>query len=336
MKKLLVVLLAFACAFAVSAQITVGAELSGSVNILKATANNATNPQAGIDTGADDFFAFTLADKDGKFGGSLKYKDIAQSVITTLATATDPLKTVSVAKFDSWSVWYQYDFGKVQIGSSGSGFNGNLNTLIVDKWETDGQGAGLYYTTPALSGLTAQVYFAAPTTAIDAYDVIRTSGASVQYVMENTFKVKALATAGLVADNTKANIYFDFTGVPNLDVYASGQWDQTDADSLAAFGASYTAGALKVIGEFESNWGGDFLWDAALRANYTLNDALSFRLQGKYLANTAALASGDAQIVGQGYVYYTIGNGLSANLMLGYDTVNKFIYQLYAGYKVAF
>jgi hypothetical protein len=154
--------------------------------------------------------------------------------------------------------------------------------------------------------------------------------------MENTFKVKALATAGLVADNTKANIYFDFTGVPNLDVYASGQWDQTDADSLAAFGASYTAGALKVIGEFESNWGGDFLWDAALRANYTLNDALSFRLQGKYLANTAALASGDAQIVGQGYVYYTIGNGLSANLMLGYDTVNKFIYQLYAGYKVAF
>lgn len=328
MKKLLVLLLTLAFVVGVSAQVTVSLSTSGSAYLASKTTLD-SNPitKIGMDGEWNDAVTFKASGADGKYGMKLYYGQYNKTV------TADSFDTM---KLTNWSVWYEYDWGKVQIGTTNPGFNGDLNNDIIDKWDTDGPGTGVTYTTPTLGGFSAGVWYnVAVGSNTFVEDSLKTSGIGAKYVVDKMITVQGQVLLGLVADTTKANAKIDFVGVEGLDVYADAQYDQTKADSLAAFGVQYVIGAVKAIAEFESNWGGDdLLYTAVGQATYTLNDQLSFRLRGAYLVNTAALVD-DPDYYGKVYAFYKPGNGLSANLMLGYQKSAEFIYQAYLGYSIS-
>jgi hypothetical protein len=327
MKKLLVLLLALAFVVGISAQVSVSLATSGKANLLMKTSAY-LDPQAGIaqDGEWNDSVTFKASGADGKYGMKLYYGQFNKTVT---ADSFDTLKLTN------WSVWYTDNWGSVQIGTTTPGFNGDLNNDIIDKWDTDGTGTGVAYTTPTFGGFSAGVWYNIGTSNADAMDCLETSGFGAKYAIDKLLTVQGQVLLGLVADTTKANAKIDFVGVEGLDIYADAQYDQTKSDTLAAAGVQFVAGGLKAIAEFESNVGGDdILYTAVGQATYALNDKLSLRLRVAYLANTAALLE-DPEYYAKAYAFYTIGNGLSANLMVGYDNVSEIIYQAYLGYSIS-
>jgi hypothetical protein len=331
MKKLLVVLLALVAIGALSAQVSVSFETSGDVYIAKSSAGS--DPMTfidGVDVDDDDYTIAGIGG-DGAYGAKFYYNTIGDPAADVL--------NLNVPVLGSWKAWYKYDFGTFEIGTSGDGaFNGNLAGDLTDEWGTDGFGSGLVYISPATNGLSVSAWLHAEVDAdtMTTSDALQTSGFSVQYAVENMLTISGTVLLGLIADDTKINGYVNFTGVENLNAYVDVQYDQAEVDSLFEAGAKYTMDALAVTGEFSSNWGGaDFLYNGAVRVDYTINEKFALRAQGVYRNyETVGMTTADTSYDVYGKATYTIGNGLTAWGKLGYDG-NDVYYQLAMGYSVA-
>jgi hypothetical protein len=351
MKKLLVVLLALTFVGILSAQATMSIETGGDAYILNGSTEAASHSYIDGNDVDDDDITLNFVDKDGAYGAKLYWEQYDALV---------PSSTTEYSQFGSWKVWYQYDFGKIEIGTAGDGANTDaLTTDIEDDWDTDGYGTGIVYYSPAFSGLSFTAWLPAPVdgSTFKTEDALKTAGLSAKYVVENTLTLETTVLLGLVDTTnallvdpstkaTKINAYANFTGIENLAIYGDVQYDQTKIDSLAEVGAKYTMGPAAFTGEFSSNWGkpelatgdGELLYNVAGRVDYTLNEKIAFQAQLLYFNYTSTglttLTADDTRYDAYGKVIYTLGGGLSSWIKLGNKTDVNLYYQLGLSYGV--
>ncbi|MCE1196977.1 hypothetical protein LWX53_10835 [bacterium] len=307
MKKLIVLLLAFAMVGAVSAQVTTAVSLSGNVIIVD---------QAGKATFADngagwDTITFKASDKDGNYGFS--------------ATEDNLLDGIGAVR--DWTVWYKTAYFKALMGKLR---NGDFRLTSVYGYSgymgsTDRiSGYGLLVETLPMNGLTFGVNLPIGTTATDTVDVLQKADLGVKYAIKGVGTAIAMANLDLVTPANVLNVGFNYTGVKGLNAVINFR-GKFDANQYNAYlGLDYTAiEKLEAYFEayFQSN-AGAIGWQVFAEGDYNLAKNLTAIVGG---------AVGDASYLDvYGELDYAFGNGLVAKGVVGYDTA------LYAKLKAAY
>jgi len=317
MKKLIVLLLAFAMVGAVSAQVTTAVSLSGSVYLR----NNQTAaaPSGKVSPNGSSYDVLTLkgAGKDNKFGFEVIDYDL-----------------ISAAAFnvDYWDVWYDLGYAKATMGAlnGGSYVQYFSNGWLENYDPTDNIKTGILFETSALvQGLKVGAFIPSGT---DAYDNVQSAVVGASFAATG-LTVRGQVNLGLVAPkNTIVNAGFQFTGVKGLNTYG---WTEYGLDSESfgyGVGAEYKAATWRAGAEFE---GVNDDWGVIASLRYYVTPALFVQLRPEYRSSTRMRV--------RGYVNYAFGNGFSVEGMLGYDDQPKaspvfssLIDYIKFGYSVAF
>jgi hypothetical protein len=318
MKKLIVLLLAFAMVGAVSAQVTTKVSLSGSVYLEKDTGGSGTITSTLSPNGNGyDVISFSASDKDGKYGFYARDKNF----IDGLALAVD-----------RWYVWSKpFDKTKVTIGSGLGG--GDYVVYFNNGWlenfdPNDGfTAAGFQVDYNVSEALKVGAFI--PLTGATTVDTVQAVKVGAAYSGE-TLLVTGQVNLDIPGANNLFNVGFDFTGVENLDVYGWAEYQLDAADMFFGVGGQYKTSLFRVGAEFEGGGLGAFAWDAVLNARYYVTPALFVQVRPE-------LYSSDRVRV-RGYLNYTIGSGLGAEVMGGYDsagTSTTFIHYVRLTYSVS-
>jgi hypothetical protein len=210
MKKLIVLLLAFAMVGAVSAQVTTAVALSGKVTLVDQAGNSLFDlAGAGADT-----FTLSAKDKTGKYGFSL----------------TDGNVLDGFGAFRDWNVWTTGKYTKVIVGSLRNGdfrltqaYGGTSYLAATDRIS----GYGLLVETLPVNGLTFGVNLPIGTTAGKFVDVLQNADLGAKY-SKDAITAFAMLNLDLVAPKgTILNAGAKYTGVKNLPITAlfKGQFD---------------------------------------------------------------------------------------------------------------
>ncbi len=332
MKKLIVLLLAFAMVGAVSAQVTTAISLSGNVIIVDQAGKATFAPNGdGYDT-----WTFKASDKDGNYGFSITDQNIL-SQITLLApdgadTNTDP-DQVKVGGFDvrDWNVWYKTPYFKAIMGSLR---NGDFRLASVYGYSSYMgssdriSGYGLLLETLPKNGLTFGVNLPIGTTAANTVDVLKKADLGAKYAIKDVGTLFAMANLDFVTPANVLNAGFNYTGVKGLNAILNFR-GKFNADQYNVYlGLDYTA-IEKLEAYFEAYFqynAGTIGWQVFAEGDYDLAKNLTAIVGG---------AVGDASYIDvYGELDYAFGNGLVAKGVVGYDTA---LYaQLKAYYSIAF
>jgi len=303
MKKLIVLLLAFALVGAVSAQVTTAVSLSGQVRLIDEALKSTFNDNGTV--------TLQASDKDGKYGFSISdYNVIADG-------------------FDSvgdWNVWYNNSWGKMIFGNLSNGdFTLALPVGYTTQFENTEyvEGYGLLYETPTVKNLTFGVNLPVPTAGEKTVDMLRTSNVAAIYSDKNVTWV-ALADLDFVTPNNIVDFGLKYTGFPALTVVGlvEGQFDK--ANYLLAGGLAYK-GIDKVTLNVEASYqtkGG--YYDAWGQVAYAVTSAVTAKAGGYYGffkgKSTATPPVADATKYDiYGSLAYSFGNGLSLSGLAGYN-----------------
>ncbi len=319
MKKLIVLLLAFAMVGAVSAQVTTAIAASGEIDIIDQDLAGAfADDGAGYDT-----ITFKATEKEGKFGISVT----EDNYIDGIGAPRD------------WTTWYKGKFTKVSIGNLR---NGDYR-LTLPNWYTNyGLGGNdrisgygmLIQATPA-AGLSVGVNLPYPTAGEDTLDTFKKADLGVKYDIKDVGTAVAMANLNLVDGKTAVNVGFKFTGMKDLTAVALFKYAQQakDGATVASYADVTSAGlafaysgveklAIGLEGTFTTNgqtttkaWSGVAAYDVRAKAVYSVTDALSATLGGTY--TTYARDGIDYDAFAQ--VAYDYGNGLSSEATVGFN-----------------
>ena len=304
MKKLIVLLLAFALVGAVSAQVTTAVSLSGHVTLIDQDAKSVF---------ARDGSVLTLkaSDADGKYGFAISDADVL----------TDGFNLVR-----DWNVWYKGTAGKAVFGKlRNSDFRMTLPYWNVAQFGGFDRitGYGLLYETPTVKNLTFGVNFPASETATSTVNVLKNADVAAKYSDKN-FTWMVLANLDMVTPN---NVVFggaSFTGYKDLVLTGlfKGAFDANNYGF--AGGVQYTG-----IDKFTFNVEGSYqtsgsVYDIWGQVAYAVTDALSAKV---------GYVNGNAGVTNDFYgaIGYDLGNGLSAEASVGYDTAVHAAGTLYYG-----
>ena len=312
MKKLIVLLLAFAMVGAVSAQVTTAVSLSGNVIIVNQDGKATFAPNGnGYDT-----ITFKASDKDGNYGVSFTDQNLLDGSFDTLR---------------DWTVWYKTANFKAFMGllrngdfriASVYGYSGYMGS--TDRIS----GYGLLVESLPMNGLTFGVNLPIGTTAADTVDVLQKADLGVKYAIKGVGTAIAMANLDLVTPANVLNLGFNYTGVKGLNAVINFR-GKFDANQYNAYlGLDYTAiDKLEAYVEayFQSN-AGTIGWQVFAEGDYDLTKTLTAIVGG---------AVGDASYLDvYGELDYAFGNGLVAKGVVGYNTA---LYaQLKAYYSISF
>ncbi len=307
MKKLIVLLLAFALVGAVSAQVTTAVSLSGHVTLIDQDAKSVF----ARDGSGSDVLTLKASDADGKYGFAISDADVL----------TDGFNLVR-----DWNVWYKGTAGKAVFGKlRNSDFRMTLPYWNVAQFGGFDRitGYGLLYETPTVKNLTFGVNFPAPETATSTVDVLKNADVAAKYSDKN-FTWMVLANLDMVTPN---NVVFggaSFTGYKDLVLTGlfKGAFDANNYGF--AGGVQYTG-----IDKFTFNVEGSYqtsgsVYDIWGQVAYAVTDALSAKV---------GYVNGNAGVTNDFYgaIGYDLGNGLSAEASVGYDTAVHAAGTLYYG-----
>jgi len=303
MKKLIVLLLAFAMVGAVSAQVTTAVALSGAVKIVDEAGSSIFAPNgAGYDT-----LTLKAQDKDAKYGFSVSDSNFLPSI-----------------EIGSWNVWYKPSaMFKVVVGNfSNSDFRTSMNGLTYSTgyWRNDNIAAGYNVLVEAfpMDGLTLGVNLPFSNVAKDTVDVLQSADLGAKYVLKDLGTLTALFNVDLVTPANKLAVGFKFTAVENVTAFAifDGAFDANTYK--VGLGGDYS-GIDKlwvgVEGSFLST-AGTASWDVNAEADYDVTDNVYAILYG-------AVGSGSVYDV-DGTLGYSFGNGLKLQGTLGYADTGFF------------
>lgn len=317
MKKLIVLLLAFAMVGAVSAQVTTKVSLSGSVYLEKDTSGSGT-PVSSLSPNGTGYDVLTIsgADKDGKYGFAL----LDRNLISTAAL-----------NVDRWYVWSKFDKAKLTLGGSMGG--GDYVQYVNNGWiesvdPSDGfANTGIQLDYNVSDALKVGAFL--PLSGAAAVDTIQAAKVGFAYSAK-TATVVGQANLDIVGAKNLVNVGFDFTGVENLDTYGFAEYQIDAAKALFAVGAQYKTATYRVGAEFEGSAATAFAYDVVLNARYYVTKALFVQVRPEYYSTT--------RIRVRSYVNYAFGNGFAGEIMGGYDTTgtpSNFIHYVRVTYSVS-
>jgi len=312
MKKLIVLLLAFAMVGAVSAQVTTAVSLSGNVIIVDQAGKATFAPNGnGYDT-----LTLKASDKDGNYGFSFTDQNLLDGSFDTLR---------------DWTVWYKTANFKAFMGNLR---NGDFRLASVYGYSsymgsTDRiSGYGLLVESLPKNGLTFGVNLPIGTTAANTVDVLKKADLGAKYAIKDVGTLFAMANLDFVTPANVLNAGFNYTGVKGLNAILNFR-GKFNADQYNVYlGLDYTA-IEKLEAYFEAYFqynAGTIGWQVFAEGDYDLAKNLTAIVGG---------AVGDASYIDvYGELDYAFGNGLVAKGVVGYDTA---LYaQLKAYYSIAF
>lgn len=313
MKKLIVLLLAFAMVGAVSAQVTTAIGLYGEVTVIDQAGQGVfTRYGNGSDT-----WTFKASDKDGKYGISLTDQNILDD---------------SGFVVRDWNFWWKGQYTKVILGSLR---NADFR-MTVPYWAgatifggTDRiTGYGVLIESLPKNGLTFGVNLPFGTTAANTVDVLKKADLGVKYDVKDLGTFVALFNADFVTPANVLNLGGKITAVKNLTAVGIAQM-KFDADTYkAALGFAYS-GIDKLAANLEAAYtytAGVSAFSVWAQGAYSVSDKLSATAGG-------SIANGGAYDV-YAKLGYDYGNGLSSEAGVGFD--GAFYGALKVYYSVAF
>lgn len=309
MKKLIVLLLAFAMVGAVSAQVTTAVSLSGQVDFV-----NQDGQGQFVQWGSGyDLLTFKASDKDGKFGVSATLNKFLDTVTTDAQLP---------ANFRDWNAWYKGKYTKAFVGKLRNGdFRmtmqyGSSHTVFTASGRIGGADAasdyGILVETLPVNGLTFGVNLPYGTTAASAVDVLKKADVGVKYAVKDVGTFFALADLNMVTPANVLNAGFTLTSVKNLNVVGITQLKFNADTYKAALGFNFTG--VKNLNAY-----------AEAAYTYTAGvNAYSVWAQGEYNITDPLSVIAGAFYGSAGYdvyadVDYAYGNGLTSELSLGFD-----------------
>lgn len=307
MKKLIVLLLAFAMVGAVSAQVTTAISLSGAITVIDQDLNAVF-----ADDGAGyDLLTFKATDKDGKYGFSATHK-----YVLDLTTG-----------LRDWNVWAKGKFTKTILGNlRNADFRMTLPVwYTADFGGTDRiTGYGLLIETLPVKNLTFGVNLPFPTAAVPVVDVLQKADVGAKYSDKN-FTWVALANLDFVTPANVLNLGFKYTGMKDLTMVLLFKGLFNANDYKVAAGIEYTGLdklTLDVEGSYQTS---AKVYDAWVQAAYAISDVFTASVGGYYASY------GYDAYAKLGYDY---GNSLSSEASIGYDGAFHAALTLY--YAVSF
>lgn len=308
MKKLIVLLLAFAMVGAVSAQVTTAINLSGGVTLV----NDAGQSIFARDGSTYDTITFKGSEKDGKYGFSIGYKNVLNDA------NPDTFGTLS-----SWNAWYAGKYAKLTVGNPS---NSTYRASLAKYWKTafgrlDGiSGYGIAADSTTLGDLVVGVFVPVPEVATNSVDMLTNINLGAKYTMKDVgfaqayvdlapgankvglgftytavknLTAAAITSLGFEANNYRFGASVKYTGVEKLsvmlqgsdslvagvnsfDVYAEGGYDVTDAIFASAWAKFKSTGSAFSLGAF---------------VDYSFANGLTLEANGSYDVAAAALAA---------------------------------------------
>lgn len=305
MKKLIVLLLAFALVGAVSAQVTTAVSLSGSVTLINQDLESVFTDNGGVMT-------LKASDKDGKYGFSISDANVIPDGFNAIR---------------DWNVWYKGAAGKVVFGNlRNADFRMTLPASAYAQFSGFDRitGYGVLYETPTVNNLTFGVNFPAPTAATKTVDVLKKADLAAKY-SDKKFTWMVLVNLDLVTPKNVAFGGASYTGYKDLVLtgLAKGEFDAGNYGF--AGGVAYTGidkVTLNVEASYQTKAG---LYDVWGQAAYAVSDAVSASVGGAYGYDGATFYDF------YGTLGYDLGNGLSAEASLGYDSAFYAAAKLYYG-----
>jgi len=311
MKKLIVLLLAFAMVGAVSAQVATKVSLSGSV-YLENFSNTATAPVSSLSPNGATYDVLTIsgADKDGKYGFALQDRDL--------------IKTANL-NIDRWYAWGKVGKAKITLGGSmgGGDYVQYVNNGWIENYDpSDGfAGTGIQFDYSVSDALKVGAFLPlSGATAVNTFEAAKI-GAAYSVGKTNLYGQVNLDIAN---DNNLVNVGFDFTGVANLDVYGFGEYQIDAATTVFALGGQYKTATYRVGAEIEGTAdSSNFAWDVVANLRYYVTKDLFVQVRPDYQVYQALSTKvnyPDGRFRVRGYVNYALGSGLAVEGMVGYDT----------------
>ena len=305
MKKLIVLLLAFAMVGAVSAQVTTAIALSGGVTLV----NEAGQSIFARDGSGTDTITFKGSEKDGKYGFSIGYKNVLNDANTN-----------TFGTLSSWNAWYLGNYAKYKVGL-GLG-NSTFRTALYKYWKTsfgrlDGiSGYGVSAESTKLGDLVVGAFIPVPEAATNSIEMFKGADLGAKYTLKGIGVAQAYVD--LATGANKVGLGFTYTGVKNLTAAA--------ITSLGFEAKNYRFGAsVKYTGVEKLTLalqGSDSLIAGA--------NAFNVYAEGGYDVTDAIFASAWAKFVSTGNVFtagafvdYSFANGLTLEANGGYDFAAK-------------
>ncbi len=312
MKKLIVLLLAFAMVGAVSAQVTTAVSLSGNVVVVDQAGKSVFAPNGnGYDT-----ITLSAKEKDGKYGFSLTDQNLLDGSFDTIR---------------DWTVWSQGDYVKASVGLLRNGtfrlgqLYGGTKYLT---WTDRITGYGLLVETKPMNGLTFGVNLPVPNVADTLVNVLQNVDVGAKYVMDKVLTGIVMLNLDTVAPAaTVLNAGVKYIGIENLPITVLAKAQLNANDYRVAVGTDYTGvDKLDLFAEADVKFGAAFGWTVFAEGDYAVSDKLT------------AIVGGS---VGDGITYDVYGEvdyaclpGMTGKAVVGFD--GALYAQLKLGYSVSF
>ncbi len=323
MKKLIVLLLAFAMVGAVSAQVTTAITLEGNVTIVDQAGNSVFKPKGN----GYDLFTLSAKNKDGTYGFSITDQNILNG-FAKLYASLEPSLTADVEAIRDWNVWATGKFAKVIAGNLrnadfrlGQAYQGTDYLGATDRIT----GYGVLIETLPVNGLSFGVNLPIGTTSAKFVDVLQNADIGAKYA-KDAITAFTMVNLDLVAPAaTIINAGVKYTGIKTLPITAIFKGQVNANDYRASVGTDFTGvDKLDLYVEADAKFGAAFGYTVFAEGDYAVTDKLTGIVGGKY---------GDAGYDVYAEVDYACLPGMTGIGVVGYDGALYAALKLY--YKVA-
>jgi len=267
MKKLIVLLLAFAMVGAVSAQVTTAITLKGNVTIVDQAGNSVFAPKGN----GYDLFVLSAKNKDGTLGFALTDQNVLDGSFDTLR---------------DWNVWGTGKFAKVIAGNLrnadfrlGHAYQGTDYLGATDRIT----GYGLLVETLPVNGLSFGVNLPIGTTADTFVNVLQNADIGAKYAKDAITAI-AMVNLDLVAPAaTIINAGVKYTGIKTLPITVLFKGQVNANDYRASVGTDFTGvDKLDLYVEADAKFGAAFGYSVFAEGDYAVTDKLTGIVGGKY------------------------------------------------------
>ncbi|HWR12714.1 MAG TPA: hypothetical protein VN445_12895 [Rectinemataceae bacterium] len=309
MKKLIVLLLAFAMVGAVSAQVTTAITLKGNVTIVDQAGNSVFAPKGnGYDT-----FTFSAKEKDGKYGFAMTDQNVLDGSFDTLR---------------DWNVWAVGKFTKVIAGNLrnadfrlGQAYQGTDYLGATDRIS----GYGVLIETLPVNGLSFGVNLPIGTTAAQFTNVLQKADVGVKYTAKGFGTAFAMANLDLVTPATIINAGVNYNAIAKLPITLLFKGQVNANDYRASIGTDFTGvDKLDLYVEADVKLGAAVGYTVFAEGDYAVTDKLTGIVGAKY---------GDAGYDAYVEADYACLPGMTGIGVVGYDGALYAALKLY--YEVA-
>jgi hypothetical protein len=331
MKKILVLLLALAMVGGAFAQVVVTVGASGSDYVIRSTAG-ASDPISSLSPNGSgsDILTIKAADKDNKYGVLLQDRN---------------LFSTAAFNMDAWNVWYDTGLGaKVTVGNlSGGSYTIGLTNGFIGTYSPNDKvsGNGLLVESNTLGDLTVGLFM--PQSGGKAIDTtFMASSFGLGYVVKDMVSVSALVNLGLASGAaTDVNVGFDGSfGVAGLDAYGFVDYSTATATGITfGVGGQFKQPEFRAGLEFEGNSATKLAYDVVANVRYYVMPTFFVQIRPMFYSTSNGM---DGRYAVRALGNYALGNGLSVEVMGGYDAKPAAtasaspIYYAKLGYSVSF